>query len=110
MIRDDLLAAGSTLAADNDWEKLSVNVWQYYRRKTVEKIERRSKSGAAGGEKQPKWSAVDDLVVAILGKQLAVITGVSVTESGEREEDPNLAVKSMSNFPMDIEIGPSQVR
>lgn len=53
-IRDDLLAAGSTLAADNDWKKLSVNVWQCYRRKTVEKVDRRSKSGAAGGREATK--------------------------------------------------------
>lgn len=108
-IRDDLLASGSTLAADNDWKKLSVNVWQYYRRKTIEKTDKRRKTGAEGGSKVAKWTAVDDLVVAIIGRDSAVMNGLPVPESGEREEDPGVAIKSLANSSVEGELDRSQV-
>ena len=43
-IRDELIAKGSSLAA-NDWKKLSTVTWQYCRRSTVAKIDNRKISG-----------------------------------------------------------------
>uniref|UniRef100_A0A914XL92 Uncharacterized protein n=1 Tax=Plectus sambesii TaxID=2011161 RepID=A0A914XL92_9BILA len=90
-IRADLIAEGSTLAANNEWKILRDNTWQRCRRATVAKVDNRKASGAAGpadGGSTEGWTEMDDLVQAIIGKDSAVLKGLDVAESGEAEAPP----------------------
>jgi hypothetical protein len=88
-LRSELIANGSQLAGKKEWNKLRDETWQHCRGPAVKKMDNRRISGGPGPSEDDKWTVIDDLVLAILGRDSAVAKGLNVPEPGEAEQSPS---------------------
>lgn len=78
-VRDYAVSIG-LITNDKDYTYVRDTTWTNLRKRTMEKVDKSSKTGASGSP-DSKLDAIDDMVLNIIGKESAVLKGLGVGDS-----------------------------
>ncbi|KAK0427470.1 hypothetical protein QR680_010244 [Steinernema hermaphroditum] len=86
LIRQELADGGHALG-QKTWKQLRDEKWAYFKRKTMEKLDKMQNTGDAG---ETVLTEIDELVLAILHKECPTVVGLDVAESRQRPSETEL--------------------
>lgn len=94
-IVDILKVHNVALAKEKDLSYFRDTVWPNLKRYTVEKRDKKAKTGAEGGSKV-RWTDVDAFVLDIIGPDSPGIMGLPITETWDEGQDPDAENRPLS--------------
>jgi len=94
-VRDYAVSIG-LITSDKDYTYVRDTTWTNLRKRTMEKIDKSSKTGASGSP-DSKLDAIDDMVLTIIGKESPALKGIGVEDSMSSAPFRGLAEK-VENF------------